>query len=246
MGTLTLADFNEELLAGLGNRTEDTTVTISRVARALNLAQQRVNQAAAFAELRQVGFAQMNFTGVPAVDKYLTPPVDCRTIHSFVLLDTSAGTSSLGQSHKVIGKPWRWFDRHFPSPEWLAPGWPNYYAWWGKMLVVAPAPFLQFTAQLRYISNPTPFVATELTQASDYDEKDYILLNYSLAFFFQSLGRNDRALYFEGLAKEQLDEAIERNVEEPDMDISRDDADMPWPTGEYWANPFYRGTGSGS
>jgi hypothetical protein len=46
-------------------------------------------------------------------------------------------------------------------------------------------------------------------------------------------------VYFEGLAKEQLDEAIERDDTRPDMEISRDTTDMGMTTsGPYWANPF--------
>jgi hypothetical protein len=65
------------------------------------------------------------------------------------------------------------------------------------------------------------------------------LICYALGYFFKTLGRNDRAVYFEGLAKEQLDEAIERDDTRPDMEISRDTTDMGMTTsGPYWANPF--------
>lgn len=241
MGALTLADFQEEILAGLGNRTESQSVTLARIVRALNLAQSRVNRAYDFSEMAQVAFAQMNFTGDTRVDKFLVPPPRTKTIHSFVLLDTSSGTSSMGQSRKVIEKPWRWFDRQFPAPEWLAPGYPNIYSRWGNILVMAPAPFLQFTAQLRYTQTPLDFTTAETTQSSQYDGKDDILLNYSLAYFFKSLGRADRANYFEALAKEQLDEAIERDDLRPDMEVSRGATDaLGTGQGEYWANPFIR------
>lgn len=242
MGAFTLADFQDEVLAGLGNRTESQNVTTSRITRALNLAQERVNRAHAFFEMRQVAYAQMNFTGDRRVDKFLIPPPRTRTISSFVLLDTSAGVSSLGQSRKVVGKPWRWFDYHYPAPEWLPPGYPSYYAQWGEFLVMAPAPYLQMTAQLRYVQMPLAFVDSEPTQVSDFEDKDDILLNYTLAYFFKSLGRNDRANYFEGLAKEQLDEAIERSEEEPDIDISRDTENAGYAEnqGAYWASPFVK------
>lgn len=242
MGILTFADFEDEILAALGNRTEQQSVTATRMTRALNLAQERVNRAHPFFEMRQVAYAQMNFTGDTRVDKFLIPPPRTRTISSFVLLDTSAGISSLGQSRKVVGKPWRWFDHHYPAPEWLPPGYPSYYAQWGEFLVMAPAPYLQMTAQLRYVEKPLPFVAAEPTQVSQYDDKDDILLNYSLAFFFRSLGRNDRANYFEGLAQEMLDEAVSRSEEEPDTDISRDTDNMGYAEnqGAYWANPFVK------
>jgi hypothetical protein len=210
---------------------------------ALNLAQSRVDRAYDFHEMSQVAFAQMNFTRDTRKDKFLVPPPRTKTIHSFVLLDTSSGISSMGQSRKVIEKPWRWFDRHFPAPEWLPPGYPNIYSRWGNILVMAPAPYLQFTAQLRYTQTPLDFVTTEPTQSSEYDGKDDILLNYVLAYFFKALGRADRAQYFEGLAKEQLDEAIERDDLRPDMEVSRDTDGTnlyDGTTGAYWAMPFVR------
>lgn len=242
MGILTLADFEDEILAGLGNRTEQQSVTTARIARALNLAQERINRAHDFWEMQTVAFAQMNFTGDTRVDKFLVPPTRMKTIASFVLLDTSAGVSSMGQSRKVIGKPWRWFDYHYPAPEWLPPGYPSVYAQWGNFLVMAPAPYQQMTAQLRYTASPLEFDAAVPTQASQYEDKDDILLNYALAYFFKSLGRNDRATYFEGLAKEQLDEAIERSELAPDIDVSRDieDTGLAASQGAYWADPWVK------
>lgn len=240
MGALTLSDFRTELLAGLGNRTENQSVTLDRIVTGLNLAQSRVSRAYAFSEMAQVAFAQMNFTGTPGLDKFLVPPADMRTCHSFVLLDTSSGTSSLGTSRKVTQIPWRKFDKMFPAPEWLAPGYPNFYALWGRFIVMAPAPYLQFTAQLRYMAQPTPFASNALTQSSDFQNKDDILLNYTLAYFWKALGRADRATYFEGLAKEQLDEAIERDDERPDIEVARDPGGIApgGLDGEYWLNPF--------
>src|SRR6266576_3158291 len=111
LGALTLAEFQAETLAGLGNRTENTAVTPARIVTVLNLAQSRISRSYDFAEMAQVSFGQMNFTGDPAVDKYLVPPPGVKTLHSFVLLDNSSGLSSMGQSRKVIEKPWRWFDQ---------------------------------------------------------------------------------------------------------------------------------------
>jgi hypothetical protein len=241
VGALTLTEFQQELLAGLGNRAEDNqTITPARMVVALNLAQARISRSYDFSEMADVAFAQMNFTGTPGLDKYLVPPANVKTIHSFVLLDTSAGVSSMGQSRKVVEKPWRWFDRRFPAPEWLPPSWPEIYARWGRIIVMAPPPFLQFTAQLRFIKFATPFVLAAPTQTSDFENKDDVLINYTLGYFFKTLGRADRAIYFEGLAKEQLDEAIERDDHRPDIEISRDVEGMGagGVSGPYWLDPF--------
>lgn len=243
MGTLTLAEFSVEILAGLGNRTEDQVVTSDRIVIGLNLAQSRINRAYDFSEMAETALAQMNFTGTPGIDKFLIPPPHVKTIHSFVLLDTSSGVSSMGQSRKVVEKPWRWFDARYPAPEWLPPGYPEVYARWGNFIVMAPAPYLQFTAQLRYIRAPTPFGVAVTTQSSDYLDKDDILINYTLGYFFKALGRADRATYYENLAKEQLDEAIERDDNRPDIEVSRDVDGLGAGAvgqGAYWANPFVK------
>lgn len=238
MGLLTFTDFNEEILAGLGNRQD---IPASRIATALNLGQSRVARAYNFAEMATTGFAQMTFTGMQALDKYLVPPPLLKNIHSFVLLDTSAGSASLGQSRKVTEKPWRWFDKQFPSPEWLAPGWPTIYARWGDIIVMVPTPMLQYTAQMRYIRYPMPFngQVANTGQTSEFEYKDDILIAYALAYLWESLGRSDRAQYFEELGKTKLDEAIEKDDDRPDIEVARDVPELNAALlGPYWANPF--------
>lgn len=245
MGVLTLAQFQVELLAGLGNRSTNA-INENRLTIALNLAQSRIARSYDFSEMAQVSFAQMNFTQNPALDKYLVPPPNTKSIHSFVCLDTSAGVSSLGQSLKVQERPWRLFDAKYPAPEWLPPGWPREYARWGNIIVMAPAPQMQYTAQLRWTSYPTPFVPTSTAMVSDFDNKDDLIVCWALAYEFKLLGRADRAAYFEGLAKEQLDEAIEKDDNRPDMEVGREAAlgGADGGSGAYWAQPFVKGVSS--
>lgn len=236
MGALTLAEFETEILAGLGNRTD---VTTARIVNILNLAQSRISRAYDFSEMATVAFAQMSFTSNPAFDKYMTLPPRCKTIHSFVCLDTSSGLSSMGQSRKVVEKPWRWFDAHYPAPEWAPPGWPIVYKKWGSIIVMVPAPFLQFTAQLSFTTFPPPFVVGAQTQRSAFENKDDLLISYCLAYFWKTFARADRALYFEELSKQQLDEAIERDDTRPDIEVSRDIPALGGLTqGPYWADPL--------
>lgn len=236
---LTLADFQTEILAALGNRTEGGLVSLARICTALNIAQARLNRAYAFMDMAQVAFAQMNYSGTAGRDKFLIPPANLRTIHSFVLLNTTNNTPpALAKSGKVIEKPWRWFDAHFPVPEALPVGPPQVYARWGRFIVMAPAPDQQYTAQLRYIAKPTDFVVGVTTMSSDFNDKDDILLNYTLAYLWKTLGRADRAAYFEGLAKELLDEAIEKDDDRPDIEVSHDLPYVGGLGGEYWTNPW--------
>lgn len=241
MGALTLTEFEVEVLAGLGDRTENS-ISASRIVNGLNLAQSRIARGYDFSELAMTSFAQMNFTGSPAIDKFMVPPIDTKTIHSFVLLDTSAGLSSMGQSQKVTERPWRLFDRKYPAPEWLPPGWPQEYCRWGRIIAMAPAPFLQFTAQLRYTRYPTPFALGRPDQTSDFENKDDCLISYACAYFLKLLGRADRASYYEAVAKEHLDEAIAKDDTRPDIEVARDieggSADST--QGAYWMQPFVK------
>lgn len=243
MGALTLAQFETEVLAGLGNRTD---IPSSRVVTALNLAQSRIGRSYDFHEMATIGFAQMSFTQNTAIDKYLVLPPLTKTVHSFVVLDTSAGLSSLGQSGKVIEKPWRWFDQRFPAPEWFPPGWPQVYKRWGAdFLVMVPAPILQFTAQISYTAFPTPFTAGAQTQQSDFEDKDDLLIAYAVAYLNKSLSRYDRAAASEEVAQKLLDEAVDRDDNRPDMEVSRD---IPALAGGinsmYWADPWVSSVGA--
>jgi hypothetical protein len=236
MGVLTLAEFETEISAGLGNRQDIST---ARIVNVLNLAQSRIGRAYDFSEMATVSFAAMSFTSNPALDKYMIPPPRTKTIHSFVCLDTSSNLSSMGQSRKVIEKPWRWFDSHYPAPEWVPAGWPIVYKRWGNIIVMVPAPFLPFTAQLSFTTFATPFVVGAQSQTSDFENKDDLLISYSLAYFFKTLGRPDRAAYFEALSKEQLDEAIDKDDTRPDIEVSRDVPALGGVTqGPYWADPL--------
>jgi hypothetical protein len=247
VGTLALSDFWAEITAGLGNR---TGIGNRRLTLALNLAQSRIARSYDFYEMGTTAFGQMLFTGNPAVDKFMVPPVGTKTIHSFVLLDTSSGPSfpspavigSLGQSRKVTEKPWRWFDQRFPAPEWIPAGWPTIYKRFGNIITMVPPPFMQFTAQLSFTQFPQPFDITSPDMTSAFENKDDVLINYAVAYFFKMEGRADRAAYFEGLAKEQLDEAIERDDTRPDIEVSRDVPSMDGTNmGPWWQVPHVKG-----
>jgi hypothetical protein len=202
------------------------------------MAQQRVARRWPWKDLQQLNLAQMSFTGNPGVDKYLSVPPTLKTLHSFVLLDTTAGSSSLGQSRKLKQKPWRWFDERYPSPEWYVPGWPKVYAYWGLFIVMLPPPMAQFTAQLRSTNQPAPFVATNMTQTSDFADKDDILINWALGYKWRSYGRLDRATYHENLVNELVAEAIEFDDRRPDIEVSKELEATSMTATPYWQDPW--------
>jgi hypothetical protein len=238
LGTLTLSQLVGEVQSGLGNRTDSAAGTTA-VVQALNLAQQRVERRWPWRDLQRQLVAPMTYTGNPAIDKYMTLPTRVKTIHSFVLLDTTAGLSSMGQSQKVIQKPWRWFDDHYPSPEWLTPGWPQVYAYWGQFIVMAPPPQAKYTAAIRVIVRPTPFSSTNLNATSDYESKDDILINWALGYKWRAYGRLDRAVYHENLVDHLIEEAIDLDDRRPDLEVSKDLGQLPAVVNvPYWQNPF--------
>lgn len=235
---LPLQDLLSEVAAGLGNR-NDSSVSPTALTIALNLAQQRVARRWPWKDLKKLMLAQMSYTANAAIDKYMQLPWNLKTLHSLVLVDTSAGKGSLGQSQKMIQKPWRWFDDRYPSVEWLVAGWPSVYAYWGAFIVMSPPPQAQFTAQIRATVQPTPFTETKPTQASDFVDKDDILINWALGYKHRSYGRLDRAVYHENLCDALINEAIEFDDRQPDLEISHDLGQLPAVVNvPYWANPF--------
>lgn len=246
MGALTLADFKSEILAGLGNRGD---LSDSRIVSHLNLAQSRLCRAYDFLELQELTYQLVSFTSTPSVDKIQNLPPLTKTVHSIVLLDDIGGSSSLANSRKMVEKPWRWFDRKFPVPEFDAPGWPSIYTRWGNKITVWPPPQAAFHFNIRSTNWPTPFVVGTTAQTSDFDNKDDILIDLALSRIFRSLGAPGRGQAEEHLqsAIEATKEAITRENTRPDMDTSRDISDMPTiGSGTYWVDPFIRAIANAS
>ena len=235
MGSVTLAQFQSEIIAGLGNRGD---VTLDRIVTALNMKQSRLSRAYDFQEMSATPVGTLT-TGNPTVDKNYTLPTLTKTIHAIVLVDnTSAG--ALWSSRKMTEKPWRWFDKNFPVPEVLPPEWPSVYTRWGNVITMAPPPQAAYQIRLRTTVWPTPFVSTNLNQTSDFDNKDDILLHDTMGYFWRSFGRVDQAQWHEQVVEQLVKEAIDKEDTRPDMDVSLDvqSADL---TTQYWNNAFITG-----
>lgn len=228
MGTLQLSDLQTEVIAGLGNRTD---IALTRIVNVLNLAQSKISRFYDFTEMdiySQASAPQSQTSN----DKYLVLPPLLKTIHTVVLQDSA-------NSRKLVEKPWRMFDDVLPLPEYYARGWPQIYTRWGSVLTWYPLPLSAYTIVLRYTSWPTPFNANFLTQSSDFDNKDDIILSLTFAYFFRTLGRFDLADRYESQAHRDLQDAVKREDTRPDMNVSNDIAQrvsgMATP---YWANAF--------
>ncbi len=230
MGVLVLSDFIAEVRAGLGNRTD---LPDARIVVGLNLAQLRVSRFWDFQEMKKFDQGICPFTSNAFHDKFMTVPVNLKTIHTLVLLD---GTSS----RKLKQRPWRQFDRRYPSPETDPRSRPQEYSRWGNKFVFYPIFDKPYIAAMRLTARPTPFDNAVQTMTSDYVEKDDIIINLTLEYFWRSFGRDDKADRFSQAAMGEMAQAIKKDDDQPDIDVSPDDMAGLDNLGDWWNNPFVK------
>jgi len=236
-GTLTFAQLNVEVRAGVGNRV-DAALTDARVANALNLGQQRISRLYNFTETNSVWvLTPAPFVGAPATDKWLSLPTGVKVIHSLILQDSA-------NSRKLIEKPWRQFDRNIPLVEYIAPEWPRFYTRFGVNIIeLFPAPQSAYNYFGRFTMLPSPFDGVTQAQVSDFIDKDDIIIDLAVAYFMRTHGRPDLADEREAQAKIRLDEMKSTVEDRPDMDVSADNMGFgPGAAGQYWANAFVSST----
>ncbi len=229
MGLLTLADFQGEITANVGNRTD---LTLARILKALNFAQDKVSQAQDFKELQTYVTSATNFTGVPINDKYLPYAGNWKTVHSIVL--------QFGiDSRKLRQMPWRKFDRMYPAPEAVAAYIPLVYSDWNQQLVFMPVPDAVYPLVARVTTYPTAFTTTTpLTTTSSFLGKDELLMAYSCEYLWRSFGRYDKADEFRTQGDALLQVAMRADADRPDLDTAGSGDDVGPLSGAYWANPW--------
>lgn len=234
MANLPLSSLITEVRGGLGNRV-DPTLTDTRVISALNIAQQRLGRFYDYQELNQDLSAVALFTGVPAIDKFLSLPTGTRSIHSLVLQDGA-------NSRKLTEKPWRAFDRQIPLVEYYAPSWPTTYTRFGVQYVMLfPAPQAAYTYWLRATILAQAFLSTNTSAISQFVDKDDILIFWALEYLWRVYGRHDRADEFDKMAIARAKEAKGNDEDRPDLDVSTAPISTSSP-GAYWQDPFQMGT----
>ncbi len=228
MGVLTLAQFQSELGAIVGVRTD---LTSARIIIALNQALDKISQFHDFKEMQTYVQTATNFTGVAIADKFLPYSSNWKSVHSIVL---QFGTDS----RKLKQIPWRKFDRMYPSPESVAAYIPIEYADWNQQLIFMPAPNAVYPLQVRVTLLPTVYTnSTALTATSQFNGKDEIILNFAAAYLWRSFGRYDKATSYENEALRMLKLAAIADADRPDLDSAGDDDDSEY-QGAYWQNPF--------
>lgn len=225
-----------EVTAALLNRTD---LGSDRVTAALNFAQSEISRLHDFMELKVFTTVSTTFTSDAKADKSITLPALVKHVHTAVL---KFGTLS----RKLRNKPWRLFDRMFPAPEALARSIPFYYTRWNRTIHLQPVPDMVYPVEMRTTNYPTPF-GTDVTQVTDYDSKDDLLIKLAAAYLWRSFGRPDKGLEYEievfgpdpGRLGGMFAAAVKQDTDMPDLEVnpSLEDANV---LGKYWADPFIK------
>ncbi len=229
MGLLALSDFQSEITAAVGARTD---LTLARIIKGINFAQDEIAKAQDFQELETLVSTATNSTGVPINDKFLSFSSSWKTIHSIVLQN---GT----ESRKLKQMPWRKFDRMYPSPESVSPYIPLVYTQWAQQLLFMPVPNAVYPLQCRVTLFPTAFTtASPSSQTSQYVGKDDIIVAFAAAYLWRSYGRYDKAQDWMDTGNSLLETAMRSDANRPDMDTATSADDSGPLSGAYWANPW--------
>lgn len=231
MGTLTLEELKEEVRAGLGKRTDLDT----RLTRILNLSQQRIARLHDFDEMESISVSVFPYTG-GITDKYIRLPL-LRELHSFKAIETN-------KARKLRQLTQRLWNQIVPASQEYTRGTPRYYTIWANTCVLNPlADKIDIPCEIWWTRWPTPFLDTAGEQKSEYKEKDEILIELSLTYAYNSLGKQKDAQEHWERAKPMLMEAMNTDMDKPDLDVmpgpGSEQLDQLLPS-EYWNDPFMK------
>lgn len=229
-GTLTYTDLADEILKGLGNRTDFAT---SRIVRILNISQIRIARAARWEELEQLLERNTDVTADSDQDRMIPIPANVRDVYSIVLLDGSFSRKLTKIQHRTV-------DRRLPMPHYYERRRPHSYVLWRENFELFPVPDAVYALRARVIMWPTAFTGTS-GQVSDLDQKDDMLIALALSWAFQSLKMIEEANRWWAVYKGLLSDAIDEEVENPDIDILPNPGLKDTSTGApYYSDPFVR------
>lgn len=228
MGTLTANELKDELAIWLGSRDD---ISDTRLFGFLNLAQQRLARRKSFEEFEKLDTSiQLIYTPADS-DRFITLPSDIKKIRSWVVLD---GTSS----RKLVFRNSRQWDKITPAPEEDSREKPRIYTKFQGKAEIWPLPDQTYNTRLRYSAWPTVLAADG--DASDFDNKDDVLLNLAMVIAYTSLGNIDKGKEFWVIYNSLLKDVEGEDSEKPDQDYVPEtlrDMGLGMPD-EYWANPF--------
>ena len=234
MGTLTYTQLQNEVRFGLGGRTD----LDSRLPYLINLAQQRLARIHDYDEMEVTLTTTVGNTGSNN-DRFLTLPSK-REVYSIVLLDGA-------NSRKLIQRTPQFWDRRLPMPEYWARDRVQDYIIWNNTVEMWPMPDQTYTLRIRYTQWPADLVNP--TDVSSFLQKDEILIELTLVYCFNNLGKTDDAIKHSNMVRMLMMEAQAKDDTKPDLNIlpSASDAQVLQDGGlgsTPWINPFIRSTNS--
>lgn len=225
MGTLTFKELQDEVRFGLGGRTDQD----ARLPRIINLAQQRLARIHDFDEMETLSTVEVNNTS-NVTDKILTLPAK-REVFSIILLDGA-------NSAKLVQRTQRFWDRKLPMPEYWTRNRPQEYVLWGDTAEIWPMPNATYTLRIRWSKWPTDLIT--LTSTSEFKQKDEILIELALVYFFNSLGKEEESAKHNSILRQLLSECINNDDTKPDIDIVPEANVYHSSISEPWRDPFVK------
>lgn len=240
MGTLTNQQMQEEVAEILGNRDELTVATGSRMERYLNFAQIQI----ARGEVRRGGKTlkvfweeletEDNTLSIAKSAQTIAFPADLRYSLSLVLED---GDTSVKLRYLTPQK----FDERFPKAQDAAASFterqPIWYTHWAKSWEVWPVSDAAYDITARYGKWPTPL--STLSQKSDLDKKDQLLIQLTAADLWAAFGNTERSTTHFNIFNAKFEQAVADALDKPGR-VLLPDFELGEPLGEYWRDPFIR------
>lgn len=242
MGTLTLAEMQEEFLADLGNRSE---LTAAKQTRVLNLAQERLARLRDWQEMRVTVNSTLAYTGVPATDMFLPLPDASpyiREIYSVLLKD---GTQTR-KMRRILPRLWDKVIRDATANNFT--NHPSIYTIWDWSVATAkaeiyPLPNQAYPIQWRITRWPVALVNS--SDKSQFRFKDELIVKLATIYQLNQLGKEDESLKHQKLFRDLFVEALSTDSEDPDVEIPSGLEQVgsvtmdPW-SPNYWQDPFQK------
>lgn len=216
MGVLTTQELIDEIRGHLGDRTD---VTDAQIVLGLNLTQQRLATEAAWEELE---FEELydhtgDFTGTKSSDRTIPYSQLTNTNpREFYSISLVTGT---GESRKLSYAENSQFERLFPEPEFHAAQKPKWYTRYAKSIYLAPVPDAAYTYRIRGIKWPDDLSTGTLSNTSNFDYKDEILIHGAVYHLYYRLKETEVGGRFFTSYRDMVQKAKGENIEKPDREI---------------------------
>ncbi len=231
MGSLTLDQLKAEVRSALGGRTDQD----SRLTTALNIAQTVIAREHLWSELFASQSTTLTITGNAQTDKVFALPSDLRDILTVRIQDSSNSS----RARKLVPIQYNKFDESIPEPERYTTGIPSVYTRFNTNIELWRVPDKAYTLHLRYLKWPAAFSDSNGSAKSTLENKDDLIIYYTNAYLFKSLGKQDMADKWMAEYERALRKAKHEDTDQPDSALRPMRENKLGPT-DYWLDPFVR------